>query len=987
MSLFKDLFKGAKTIVNKGVSALQDQMSSEYEVMKDSQGTPQVTKDSSVKVAGVKLPAPKIARTARKVFVGESAQERLDRIQTDRQQSLIPSEAERLVREDFAKEMVIANGGLSKDGKYDPEKVVAVGAGPIVGSVKNTGKKVVQALSKKGQVAKQSLADEALKATGDVIKKESPTQLPTPRKSEVPPVFSKGPVPPKVTPPVDMVAKGGQRERSFSKRAAALASDVPMEKQMYDVRNTEELSQKAQNLWKDDPDTAIAYLDDIKSGREVNQDHIAVSSERLNSVRKQLDSPINDPVAKSNLEDEFAELTNATAARLTEMGQATQAAYMLGRQTPEGSARYAAKVIQKHNRANPKDVIPELSSKQADFIARERKAINELPMDEERMLREFNLQNYISDLTPSTLGDKVSSVWKAGLLTGLKTSGLNIAANIGHNTLEDIAKLPASVIDVMVSMVTGKRTNVLTGRGSASGAGEGFARGWKYLMSGYDVRDMNSKLDYNRVNFGGSKIGKVFDGYTKAVFRTIGAQDQPFYYKAVKQSLWSQALADGKNAGKSGAELIKHADDLVKNPTEDILKYAVHDAQTAVFQNRTSLGELAKRVQQTKFKDIPFGQFVLPFAQTPSAVAMQILNYSPAGAVKTIIQGIGKGNFDQRKFSQGLGRSIVGTAPLVIGAEMYKNGLISLNFPKGDPRQQELDKESGKTYNSFRTSKDGAWMQSTGLGPAGNLLIIGAYFQKAFDESGSPTEAMVKAGTGALASFTDQTFVTGVNKFFDAVTDPQRSAGNFIAGLTSSVVPTIVSDTAKAMDPMERESKGESFLDNIKTRTQARVPVARESLPTKVTAYGTEMERPISPIESMVNPFRRSPDRSNELTKEMQRLMGEGQRVAPTKIDDYEGLNPQQKEQLYNMVGDLVNSKLTGLVRMEAYQKLDDEKKGELVNKITEESKKNARARFILTQTDGLPKDELMKELATYKKNGLLTEDVFTVYKKLRSDE
>ena len=1039
MSFFQDLFKNAKTIVNGGVDVLRDQLSSTYEVNKDAQGVPQVTNDSSIKVGPVSLPAPKAVKgvgnlakdiaqgTARTVgTVGISAPNAAidlgnKALGTRYQrpfQSEIPTQGNPITEAIFGGQPIRDAKGYGEQGvnfvneitgkKTLPKgaalPIAALGVAMDLSGLGGTSKKFIESaigtktakdalslLKKAGftdeAIKTNNLADKIVKATDEKAVKDilkSPNAIPT------------------APQPLKPVA--GQKnivERSFSKRAAALAPDVPMEKQLYEQRSTKELAQKAQNLWKDTPDEAHAMVDDIKSGAPINENHIAVVSEKLNNIRKELDTGATDAARKSELEDDFANLTNATAARLTQMGRDVQAAAILGRQTPEGDARFAARTIQKFNRENPKSAIPELTSKQADYIATERKAINEIPMGEERNMREFGLQNYKSQLLPSSTVDKISTVWKAGLLTGIKTLGLNLEANAGNLILEDLSKVPGSTLDLIISKVFGTpRTNVLTGRGMASGTGEGFARGWKYLTTGYDARNVGDKLDLHRVNFGNSRTAKLFQGYTDAVFRTMGATDQPNYYKAFNQSLWSQALANGENAGLKRGELLKHAKNLVDNPTDDMLKYAVHDGQTAVFQNDTALGAVAKRIQQTRIPftakqyrtngGFPIGQFVLPFAKTPAAVAMQIINYTPVGAVKTIIENIGKGRFDQRLFTQGLGRSIVGTAPLVIGAEMYKNGLISLDFPKGDERQQELDKQSGKTYNAFKLSKDGDWQQTNALGPAGNLALLGAYFQKAFDESGSPSEAMVNAGFGALSSFTDQTFLTGFNKFTEAVQDPKKYASNYLANYAASAVPTIVSDVAKATDGYDRNSKGEGFVDNFKTRTQARIPGARESLPKSVNAYGTEMPRKTGPIESMINPMRPSPDTSNELTNELTRLTKAGQKVAPTKIGDaggYKSLNPNEEEHLYNIVGDLVNTKLTSLVGKPEYQKLDDEKKAKTIDKITEQSKIHGRARFIMQQTDGMSEDETMRLLSQYKKDGLLTGEVFNVYKRLRNGE
>ena len=790
----------------------------------------------------------------------------------------------------------------------------------------------------------------------------------------------------------DIRKPGGQVERRFSERVRESMPDAEMEPQMFNRRNTTELSQKAQNLLREDPATAQRILDDIKNGENLTDTNVAVASERLNMIRREAEAT-TDVAQKARLYDEAAELANETARRLTEQGRSIQAASLYGRLTPEGQARFAARSIQKWNAENPTKKIAELTGDQTEEIIRRQREINKMPDGEAKAMKQFELQNYVQDLTPTPFMQKVTNTWKAGLLTGLKTTGLNIASNVGHNVLEVVKDIPAAGVDSVAALFTGKRTKTATLRGAFDGIKEGTHKGVRYFSTGFDERNIGQKLDYNRVNYGTGPVAKAFQTYTDTVFRFIGAQDQPFYYATLSRSLMDQSLAAAKNKGFKGREMVEQAYKIAENPTEDMIRYAVTDATTAVFQNKTALGRAAKTVQ-----NIPgVGQFIVPFAQTPSAVAMQILNYSPVGAVKTIIENIGKGKFDQRAFSQGIGRSIVGTAPLVIGAEMYKNGLISLDYPAGDERAIELDRAEGRSYNAFRTGEGEDWRSAIVLGPAGNLLLMGAYFQKAIEESGSPSEAMVQAGLGAMNSFTEQTFLTGVSNFTNAISDPQRYAETFLPNLAASFIPTIVSDVAQSNDPLQRESRGDTFAETFQTRAMNRIPGARNQLPARVDALGNQTPRAGNVLETMLDPTRPSTDRSNELTSELRRLMDEAEitgnqelRVAPTKIGSskgYESLEREEEQLLYETVGSVVNQKLTALIALPAYQSMSDESKAAQIKKITERAQNEGRAKFIMTRTDGVSKEMERVILGEMKADGILTESVFREYTKLRNGE
>ncbi len=1036
MGFFEDIFGTAKKIVNSGKDVLRDQLGSKvtYErgigitsatdekiapfIFGDKAPTVSVPQafDTARKIApfifGDKAPTvsvPQAFDTARKIALGETPRERFDRIQSERRQTLLPAEAKRAVAEDAGSELFVASGGTTPDGGYDPDKVSLMGI-PFAGTVKKAAKATLGRLNLKPK--ETDIVEQFIDITRGTSKLDKETQmsvrqaaqsvadrLDLPEKAAGDTglanaferiVQNKGDaVVPPARPPKDSVTtptNPNEFERSFSKRVREANPDANLTPQMDVRRSTPELSAQADEIIN--RGEQFTYIDDIKAGRDISDEHIAVASQLLNRYSDELKT-VGDQARRNEIYESMADVAHETAARLTEAGRTVQAATILGQVTPEGTLRRAAREINKWNSENPNKKIPGLSGEQTRFIFEEKKVINNMPMGEERAMREFFLNNYIEGLTPSTKGEMVSNVWKAGLLTGIKTSGLNIASNLAHNVLEIIKDVPSVGVDIMASLFTGERTTALTTRGLASGSVEGFGKGWKYLLTGFDARNVGEKLDYKPLNFGNSKAGKAFQAYTNAVFRTIGSQDQPFYYAAAKHSLWSQALAQARNKGLRGEELLTFAQNLVDNPTDEIIKRATTDAQIAVFQNKTELGRLARGIQQVKIAGIPVGQFVVPFAQTPSAVAMQILNYSPVGAVKTIIQNIGKGNFDQRAFSQGIGRSIVGTAPLVIGAEMYKNGLIQLEYPSGNEREIELNKAEGRTYNAFRTSPDGDWRSVISLGPAGNLLLFGAYFQKALDESGSLSEALYTGGFGALSSFTEQTFLTGFNRFTEFIQDPIRYGESYLPSLAASAIPTIVSDVAKAGDPLQRNARGDGFVDNFRTRAMNRIPGLREQLPAQVDALGNQVPRGAGPIESMIDPTRPSEDISTTVTQELRRLTEAGYAVAPTKIgtsQGYDSLSPQEEQQFFETVGSLVNDNLEILISDPLYQQLNDGQRESLIKKITDKSKDKAAAIFLLQQTDGVPIELQADILLKYKEDGILNTDVFRYYRELISD-
>lgn len=761
----------------------------------------------------------------------------------------------------------------------------------------------------------------------------------------------------------------GITERGFVTSAREVIPEAPF-KGNYIPRDTDNLAIQAKNLIRDDLNTAEAL-----AMKGTDDSAVATASELLKHYAKLADET-TDLAAKNAYYDAAARIANTIAPKLTESGRTVQAASILGRLTPEGQLRFAAGEIARFNEtAKIGKKIPNLTGQQAQTILDEMKAINGMADGVEKAMRFQKLQNYITDLIPTPLFKKIVAVWKAGLLTGVKTTGVNIFANVSHSIAETASKIPATMVDKITSLVTGKRAVALAGKGTFTGAKEGVNKGLRYLTTGFDERNIGTKLDYTRINFGKGRIAGALQKYTDTVFGLLGAEDQPFYYAAKLRSMYEQAKVSAINKGLKGSEAQKYIDNLIQNPSDEMIKFASTDAETAVFQNKTVLGEAAKKIQTIGGGA---GEIVVPFSRTPAAVAMQILNYSPAGPVIEVFKQVKKGVFDQRAFSTAMGRGITGTGAVALGASLYKNGLVTTSRPTGEAEQKLWELE-GKQPNSVKIG--GKWRQVQVLGPLGNLLLIGGSFQKAFDSSGSPTEAMSQGLADASKSFTQQTFLTGVSNFIDAISDPARSAASVAGSTLASTIPTLVSDIGRAFDDKERRA------NTIFERFQARIPGVRESLQPQINVLGEERESVGNPLEILADPTRPSKAKESPVVDELRRLFNAGFKVSPTLLGDkkgYSSLTPQQNTELWKRAGEITNDKLNSLFSKSEYQALDDEKKGKVVDQIVDKSKVSARAEAVLKATQGLQGEQLKSKLQELKKSGLMSQEVFNLWQKVR---
>ena len=769
----------------------------------------------------------------------------------------------------------------------------------------------------------------------DIVSAKAPPKAEKPKKKP-----AKKATKPRVT-PVQKKAEAEKRERGFVSSVKTAMPEIKAEG-VYIPRSTDELSIKAKNLVKDDINKAETVA------RKGDSDKSVATASELLKYYNNLAKLTADPTAKDALYEKAATIANDIAHTLTEAGRTVQAAIILTRLTPEGQVRFAAREIQKYNEKiekkkggifGLKKKIPEITPEQTKFILEEMAAIEAMEPGEAKAKRFQKLQNFISDLVPTPLFKKLVTVWKTGLLTGLKTHGLNILSTAANVAAERAAKIPATAIDKVVSLITGERTVTISFKGGGRGAVQGAKRGFDYIVTGYDERNIGTKLDYKRINFGKGLLGRALNMYSGTVFRILGAEDQVFYYSVKLMSLYEQAKVAAINQKLKGKEAQKFINDLMMDPTEDMIKNASKDAEAAVFQNRTKLGDLAKGIQGLGGGA---GEIVVPFGRTPSSVAMQIVNYSPAGAVKTILENIGKGKFNQRDFVTGLGRSIVGIIPLVIGAKLWKEDMLTLDYPKTE-RERELQKAEGRKSNSVKV--DGKWRTIQSFGPEGNLLVIGGHFARAFQESGSPSEAMAQALFGSTKSFTEQTFLQGINQFTSALNDPERSGPRLARGLISSVIPTISGDIAKAIDPLERRT------GSVAGRLKAKIPGLRQTLEPQITVFGEERKASGNPLEIMIDPTRPSKDISTPVVKELRRLADEGFNVSPPLLGEkagYDVLTPKENTQLWKRTGEITSTLLTKWITSKGYKSIpNDLIKSKSIDRLVKKAHLAAKAEMV----------------------------------------
>lgn len=617
--------------------------------------------------------------------------------------------------------------------------------------------------------------------------------------------------------------------------------------------------------------------------------------------------------------------------QLTKAGQTVQAASIISRRTPEGMAYNALRELQKADVPVTPDIRQAIVTKTQE--------IGKLKLGSEARERATaELQKEVNKLIPTELIDKLVGTWKAGLLTGIRTTTGGSLSNALFRGLREISRPGAVATDMIASLFTGKRSTALTARGAWGGTTEGLKKAGKYLKSGVDERSFSADGKYidREINF----KNKPLKTYVNGVFRVMGAADRPFYYSQFRNSLAEAGIVEAKNLKLKGKAFDDYVENSLKNPTDEAAQFATNVAEQAVLANDTLLSNVANKLREAVSKQengaVRFvGKGALgvlaPFTKVPSAFLSRVVDFTPIGAVKEAVTQMATGKLSQQKLVQAISEAGTGTGLIYLGAELANNDLLTGNYPN-DPKEQARWKTEGITPNSVKVGD--TYYSLNYAGPVGALFGIGKSINDTAKEGGDVASSLT-AGASQLASGTlEQSFLSGVSGALDAVQDPKRYAENFVRSQAGSVVPTLLNDVGNVTDETQRQAN--TPFEAI----QSRIPGARAGLNAKLDSFGNEIEQ-ANPnvLGRLVDPLRPSKRRETPVTNELDRLAKVGESIFPTNDKTLEAggktikLDGNQQNDYNSTVGKETDFIWGNILNNEQYQGLTDaDKKKTLEN-------------------------------------------------------
>ena len=483
------------------------------------------------------------------------------------------------------------------------------------------------------------------------------------------------------------------------------------------------------------------------------------------------------------------------------------------------------------------------------------------------------VRNILQKYHKATIPDKLFEAWLNGILSNPTTH----MANLIGNSLTMLTKVPETAIAGVLKGKLPFGELKAESLGMVQGIKEGAMAGVKAFQTGMPA-DMVTKLEHTRYNAISGTKGKIIRIPTRA----LTAADE--FFKAVVYRSETNRLAYLKavKETKGGANVSRRMADILNDPklNADIFNKAREEAQYRTFQKQ--LGNFGTKVMSLRDSVYPM-KYIIPFIKTPTNIMKFTLERTPANFAK-VMWDFRKGKITAEQLSSELSKPVLGSLISAAAVLYVLDGTITGGAPK-NKKERELKYASG--WQPYSIKIGDTYYSYSRLEPIGSILGLTADFVNTVKHADEKTsnEIASELVLSVTKNLSSKTFLSGLSKFMDALSDPEHYGATYVEQLAGSLVPSGVAAVARSVDPNMREV--ESPLDSIK----ARIPMMSKSLPYREGAYGIPVENQggflhmISPVRvSKETEYKELADRDLELLKE-HRLLEKDKRRTKKALD------------------------------------------------------------------------------------------------------
>lgn len=512
-------------------------------------------------------------------------------------------------------------------------------------------------------------------------------------------------------------------ERVASLKAAVVNGNFGHVPVSNDTRSKNAVTKLAKDGWTKSVSDFLAAVDNGKA----DADTIALGAHLLNEAGNSTECSGK----------QYIDLVMAYNDAVSDAGSRLAAGRILKTLTPEGKLYGMEKTVEKMNKKIRENNEKKKSGKQTAEIKLDENLVEDYlnaKADEERNEIHDKLVKDAAKQVPNTFRDKFTALRYLNMLGNFKTQVRNLAGNTGMTIVQKVKNEARGGIEGIVKAASGgkydrqykggiglaKRLKVASEDFVSDKDLQALAMGEKKfsdVAKQSEAEILDAKKPFSTKN----PVGMFLNLYSDLTGKAMELGDLIFV-----RANYADALAGYLNAHDiSAADWKAMVADPNKSAEVDKARaFAIKQAQEATFRDTNAVSKFASTFD-SRWPGLAkkVSQGVIPFRKTPANVLMRMEEYSPLGAINTIVKGIqaAKGTAEVSDVIDSFAKSATGSGLAYLGYLLASMGMARTK--DDDKNEESLAKLRGQ--QDYSVEVGGTSVTMDWLSPASAPFFMG----------------------------------------------------------------------------------------------------------------------------------------------------------------------------------------------------------------------------------------------------------------------
>ena len=478
-----------------------------------------------------------------------------------------------------------------------------------------------------------------------------------------------------------------------------------------------------------------------------------------------------------------------------------------------------------------------------------------------------------------------------------------------------------------------------------------------------------------------NKTAKGISNWIKNGVESLGTKG--FVGVSGLRNNYAHSLASFLNANGADASIFQAADQASVDLLNSAREWAIQQALVNTYHQESKVGDLLSGFKTGLRNSNAAGQAVymvaesrLPFVKTPINVGKNIVNYSPLGIMRSLVElgntaaktarGKATADYAVNRGLDHLAQGLTGSGIVLLGFMLAKNGLLVGGMDEEE--EQEALLTGDQEYSIRLPDKDGNFTSYTvdWLSAWAMPAFVGAEIANLEDEGAEGDNflnALSSSAVNVLEPMMSMSFMQGINDLLETASYADSNGGavwpvvfDSLTGYVTQGIPSLSGQIARTIDPYRRDSSSNGQtglsgdLNYFLSSTANRIPFLSEQNEPHIDIWGNPEQNDGGDylgraVNNMLSPGYVGRSRNTAVDNYLEDLYdatgnaavlpSEAKYTVSVKMDDVtRRLNAQERTEYQTARGQTSYNILEELVDNSTFQGLSDEDQASIVSDV-----------------------------------------------------